>query len=215
MKPGGKQVARDGNAGDAYISPMSAALKLPDHRMTVEQFLAWDRGEGDPDRWILRDGVPEMMGTPSQAHAAIQAELGRMTGNALAERGSPCRVMTAGGVIPAFGRATNMLSPDLAVTCDPPGPEHAIPNPVVLIEILSPSNARETRLTLPAFATIPSVRDIVVLESERIAAEVFRRDAAGNWGPPVETLGAEDVLRLDSIGFAAPLRAAYRTAGLA
>ena len=193
---------------------MSAALQPPPRHMTVEEFLAWDPPAGDPDRWILRDGVPEMMGTPSQAHAAIQAELALLIGLHLRDRDMPCRVLTAAGVIPAFRREENMLSPDLAVTCDPAFRQHAIPNPVVLIEILSPSNARETHANLAAFATIPSVTEIVVLESERIGAEVMRRGADGQWGAPVERLGAEDMLRLPAIGFAAPLRAAYRTAGL-
>ena len=112
--------------------------------MAVEEFLAWEPPAGDPDRWILRDGVPEMTGTPGQAHAAIQAELAyRLTAH-LRDRDMPCRVLTAGGVIPAFRREENMLSPALAVTCDPASRQHAIPNPVVLIEILSPSDARAT-----------------------------------------------------------------------
>nr|MDA8248125.1 Uma2 family endonuclease [Rhodospirillales bacterium] len=131
--------------------------------MTVEEFLAWDPGDGNSRRWILRDGVPEMMGTPSQQHAAIQSELAYLLTAHLRERGSPCRVLTAGGVIPAFRREENMLSPDLAVTCDPAYRQHAIPNPVMLIEILSPSNARETHANLAAFATIPSVAEIVVI----------------------------------------------------
>ena len=182
--------------------------------MTVEEFLAWDPGDGNSRRWILRDGVPEMMGTPSQQHAAIQSELAYLLTAHLRERGSPCRVLTAGGVIPAFRREENMLSPDLAVTCDPAYRQHAIPNPVMLIEILSPSNARETHANLAAFATIPSVAEIVVIDSQRIAAEVMRRDADGVWTAPVERLGPDDTLRLASIGFVAPLRAAYRTAGL-
>src|SRR5205823_6334405 len=56
---------------------------------------------------------------------------------------------------------------------------------------------------------------IVVLATGRIAAEVLRRGPDGAWPEQPELLGPGDELSLDSIGFAAPLKAAYRTSGIA
>ena len=107
-----------------------------------------------------------------------------------------------------------MLVPDLAVTCAPPSGGTGLPDPVLLVEILSPSNVRETRANVWAFATIPSVTEIVLIETARIGAEILRRGPDGTWPARPEMLGPDDDLRLDSIGFVAPLRAAYRTAGM-
>lgn len=202
---------------------MSAALdlahapgtpRLPRRRMTVAEFMAWNPGDGTVERWVLRDGEPEMMTPPSGRHGWIQAELARLLGNHLAERGSRCVVATNPGVIPALRSRHNMLSPDIGITCDPDANVHELTRPVVLIELLSPSNESETRANVWAFATLPSVMEIVLIDCVRIAAEVLRRGPDGAWPADPEMLGAEDVLRLPSIGFAEPLRAAYRTAGL-
>ena len=59
-------------------------------------------------------------------------------------------------------------------------------------------------------------RDSSGLRSTAIAAEILRRRADGTWPEQPEIVDADlGELRLDSIGFAAPLRAAYRTSGTA
>ena len=182
--------------------------------MTVPEFRAWDPGDGTGERWVLRDGEPEMMAPPSGRHGVIQAELAYLLVAHLRERNTACRAVTNAGVIPHLRSAHNMLSPDIAVTCDPDFSTHEVTNPVVLIEILSPSNESQTRANVWAFSTIGSVAEIVIIDSVRIAAEVLRRKPDGGWPDDAELLGADDTLRLDAIGFAAPLRAAYRGSGL-
>jgi Uma2 family endonuclease len=54
---------------------MPAALKMPPHPMTVAEFLHWDPGDGQSERWVLRDGIPEMMNPPSDRHSRILARL--------------------------------------------------------------------------------------------------------------------------------------------
>jgi hypothetical protein len=86
--------------------------------------------------------------------------------------------------------------------------------PLVLIEILSPTNVSKTRANIRAYRTIAKLADIVVPRSTAIAAEILRRRADGTWPEQPEIVDADGELRLDSIGFAAPLRAVYRTSGL-
>ena len=133
------------------------ALRKPLPDMTVAEFLEWDSGDRSGALWQLRDGEPEMMAPASDPHGMIQSELGRLIGNHLADSGSPCRVGTAPGVVPRVRSSRNLLVPDLGVTCTPPAGGPTMQDPVVLIEILSPSNARETRANVWAYTSILSV----------------------------------------------------------
>ena len=56
-----------------------------------------------------------------------------------------------------------------------------VPDPVLLIEILSPSNEAQTRANIWAYTTIPSVREILAVHSTRIEAELLRRNPDGSW----------------------------------
>jgi Uma2 family endonuclease len=188
---------------------MSASRKLPP--LTVTDFLAWCPEDGQ--RWQLIDGEPVAMAPARFRHAAIQAEVARLIGNHLAEQRSPCVVLAAPGVVPQVRAAWNFRIPDLGVTCSPPAANDlAMPSPVLLIEVLSPSNARDTWANVWAYTTIPSVREILILHTAEHRAELLRRGADGAWpaGPDQVTDGD---LTLDSIGFTAPLAALYRTAG--
>ena len=83
-----------------------------------------------------------------------------------------------------------------------------------LIEILFPSNQAETWANVWAYATIPSVQEILVLKTASIGAELLRRNQDGSW--PRQPLAIETgELTLESIGFSIPLAAAYRTTRLA
>ena len=87
--------------------------------------------------------------------------------------------------------------------------------PIVLIEILSPTNVSKTRANVRGYQTIPTVTEIVVLRSTSIVAEILRRQPDGSWPEQPELVTGDSMLRIDSIGFAEPLRSAYRTTDLA
>lgn len=192
---------------------MSTALKMPP-RMTVDEFLEWEPDDRSGALWQLRDGEPEMMAPASDRHGSIQAQLAFLIISHLDSRGSACRVVTAPGVVPAERSEDNCLVPDLGITCAPPTGEHLMREPLVLIEILSPTNVSKTRANIRAYMTIPCVQEIVVAHSTAIVAEVLRRGADRAWPQQPEVIDADSDLRLDSIGFVAPLRNAYRTSGL-
>ncbi len=193
---------------------MSTALQTPWHRMTVAEFLDWDSGDRTGALWQLRDGEPEMMAPASDPHGSIQSEMSYLLTAHLRSRGSPCRVVTTPGVVPAQRSEENCLVSDLGVTCAPPTGAHLMHEPVVLIEILCPTNVSKTRANVQAYRVIPTVAEIVVLHSTAIAAEILRRRHDSSWPDQPERIDVEGTLRLDSIGFAAPLRDAYRTTNL-
>jgi Uma2 family endonuclease len=190
---------------------MWAGPKLP-FNLTVEEFLRWCPGDGQ--RWQLVDGEPMAMVPARYGHAALQSEVSRAIGNHLADRRSPCVVLTTPGVVPHVRAGMNFRVPDLGVTCAPVAPEAVfVPAPVLLVEILSPGNERDSWSNVWAYTTIPSVQEILVLHTKEIRAELLRRQPDGIW--PANTLQVtEGELILDSIGFAAPVAALYRTAGI-
>ncbi len=104
--------------------------------------------------------------------------------------------------------------PGLGITCAPPTGEHLMHEPLVLIEILSPTNVSKTRANVRAYLTISGVAEIVVLHSTAMVAEILRRSTDGAWPQQPDIIAADGELRLDNIGFAALLRDAYRTTGL-
>lgn len=193
---------------------MSSALKTPFHRMTVTEFLDWDSGDRSGARWQLRDGEPEMMAPASDRHGSIDARLVYLFSAHLDALGSHCRVVSAPGAVPSHRSEENCLVPDIGITCTPPSGARLMHEPLVLIEILSPTNVSKTRANVRAYRTIPTVAEIVVLHSTAVAAEVLRRGSASTWPRQPEIVDGQGTLRLDSIGFAAPLRDAYRTTGL-
>jgi len=100
-----------------------------------------------------------------------------------------------------------MRVPDLAVSCEASSVgQRGLTEPTLVIEILSPSNESETRENVWAYTTIPTVREILLIRSTRIAAELIRLGADGVRPPnpqPVDT------------DFACPLAAIYENAHLA
>jgi Uma2 family endonuclease len=191
---------------------MSTELTPPD-LMTVAEFLAWDApGE---TRWQLVDGEPIAMAPTSRTHGTLQLELGRLIGNHLADAGDRCTVIAAAGIIPRVRASENFRIPDLAVTCTRyETEEYDVSNPVLIVEILSPSNRADTWRNVWAFTTIPSLREILILSSTAVRAELLRRGSDGSW--PAASMVIEDGdLTFDSIDLTVPLATIYRTTRLA
>jgi Uma2 family endonuclease len=107
--------------------------------------------------------------------------------------------VTEPGVITRIRSHINLRVPDLAITLAPDAPgQQALPDPIALIEVLSPGNASDTWDNVWAYATMPSVREIVIVHSTRVLAEVLRRGTDGHWPEQPEQIGADDTLRLES-----------------
>ena len=191
--------------------PMSTAVTLPD-LLTVDAFLRWEAPMGQ--LWQLVDGVPHAVAPASPTHAAILGEVAALLRNHLTMKKASCFVMVAPGVIPRVQSDINMHIPDLAVTCSPALPgDNAIRDPVLVIEVLSPSNRAETWTNVWSYTTIPSVREILVLHSTSIGADLLRRGPDGTWPERPQAIKHDD-LALDSIGFTGLLAAFYRTTWL-
>jgi Uma2 family endonuclease len=183
--------------------------------MTVAEFLDWP-GDGSGRTFQLVDGEVQAVSPNSPTHGTIQMTLGALILNMLVAAGSRCRVVAEPGVITPIRSHMNMRVPDLGITAtaDAPG-QRALPDPIVLVEILSASNGKDTWDNVWAYTTIPSVREIVVVHSTRVLAEKLRRGADGRWPDKTDKIGQDGTLRLESIDFACSLREAYAQTHLA
>lgn len=176
-----------------------SALPKP---MTLEDFVAWE------ERQELRyeyDGIEaRAMTGGTVAHSTIQTNLIAVLGSAL--RSKPCRAI---GNLLKVRTATSIRYPDALIVCGPPKPKSTFTtDPVVLFEILSPSSAR---LDLGAknveYQGLASLRRYVVLHQTQAAAEMFARDAEGEW--TYAFLDARGVLDMPEAGIVIPLSEIY------
>ena len=183
--------------------------------MTVADFLDWG-GDGSGRKFQLVDGELRAMSPGSVTHGRIQMTLGRLIGNHLVEKRGPCQVVSEPAVATRVRANINMRVPDLGVTCTPDAPgQQTLPDPILLIEILSPGNATDTWDNVWSYTTIPSVREIAVVHSTRVLVELLRRGADGSWPEEPEEIGSQGILRLESIGFACALADVYAQTHLA
>ncbi len=188
---------------------MTIAHRQLPPRMTVADFLDWP-GDGTGKGFQLVDGEPRAMAPASATHGIIQAALAQVIGQRLAETGSRCIVATEPAVVPRVRATANMRVPDLGVTCTRiEAGQIELPDPVLLIEILSPGNEADTRDNVWAYATIPSVQEILVVHSTRMTAELLRRRADRSWPEEPEEIAANGTLRLEAIDLTCPLAELY------
>ena len=177
--------------------------------MTLDEFLAWP-GDGTGTKYQLVDGELRAMAPASNTHGTIQSRFIRFIDAHLDVPGNRCRVVTAPGIDVRVVANMNYRIPDLGVSCAPDGAgESELQDPILLIELMSPSNKSDTMANVWAYTTIPTVREILIVQTTRIEADLLRRQADGSWPPQAERIGAEGVLELASIDLKRRLREFY------
>lgn len=152
--------------------------------MTMEEYLAWEARQ--EFKHELVDGVPMLRwpGQGAQAMAGASAAHNVICRNAivaLARRlpkgcspfGSDAKIL-----IEAVGRARY---PDVTVQCGPFDPKQThLPNPVAVIEVLSPSNTWfDQSDRLRDYQSVASIAHILFLSQERAEGELLSRDGEG------------------------------------
>jgi len=163
--------------------------------MTLKEFLRWD--DGTDTRYELIDGFPVAMAPPAEAHRILAVRLGSRIDAALAGR-RPCNAQIEPGVVRP-DRADSYYVPDIAVTCEPnEAGRQAMVDPILIVEILSASTERtDRRLKLPAYQTMESVREIMLIDADSHHAELYRREN-DRWGIQL-VRGAEASLFLSTV----------------
>jgi Uma2 family endonuclease len=151
--------------------------------MTVEEFLEWD--DGTDTRYELVDGVPIAMAPPMGTRRTIAANAATLVNVALDTR-PPCRAEVEAGV--RRGTRSYYVA-DVSATCEAPDNAGPLAAPFLIVEILSPSTrAHDLRRKLPFYKTLPSLREIWLIDSERRWVQVWRREGEA-WAEPQDLVG--------------------------
>jgi Uma2 family endonuclease len=188
---------------------METVRRRPPSRMTTADFIDWP-GDGTAKTYQLVDGEPRAMSPASATHGLIQGTLARLIGRRLAEAGGRCQLVVEPAVVPRLRANSNLRVPDLGVTCTPiRAGQIELPDPVLIVEILSPGNEPDTWENVWAYASIPSVEEILVVQSTRIGVELLRRRPDRSWPEDPQAIEANGTLRLDSVDFACPVAEFY------
>jgi Uma2 family endonuclease len=194
---------------------MSNTLRKPPPRMTVAEFLAWP-GDGSGRKFQLVDGEVRAIPPGSVVRGLIHTDLVCLVANHLEAIGSRLHALFRPPTVPRACASLNLRYPVLGVTAAPVRLDQFVaPDPVLLIEIRTPENAADVWDNVWAYCTIPSLREIAVVHSTRVLAEVLRRRPHGHWPEDPDEIGPGGTLTLESIGLRCPLAEAYAQTHLA
>jgi Uma2 family endonuclease len=178
------------------------------HPWTVEAYLWLERNSLVKHEYV--DGTVYALAGGTRAHSRIAMNAGRLLEEALDE--SPCRVFNSDIKVRVSPRIFRYA--DLAVTCDSSDDgydeedEDYISFPTVILETLSTSTRREERSTkFEEYRTIPSFREYVLAEPDRMVVHLYRRQDDGGWS--LTTFEAGDEVPLESLGVRLPVAALY------
>ena len=195
---------------------MAHAQSIAEKRplMTVEEFLDWDGG-GHIGKLELVNGQIRAMAPASATHHMIQGNIFAAIHAHLKRSEGPCSAAPEASIVPRFDSRHNTRAPDISVTCEPVTAAKLFPDPVIIVEVLSPSNEKQTWEAINACATIPALREILVIHSERVHARIYRRDETGAWPKTGIRVKAGEMVELREIGLHFPLNQAYSKTHLA
>lgn len=175
-------------------------------RLSYAEYLAIEQASDVKHEYCEGHVVAMAGGTPE--HALLKTNLTVLVGSAL--RGRPCRAFDADlrVRVPATTLATY---PDLTVICGPlvrdAEDRDAATNPTLLVEVLSPSTAGYDRgEKLDHYGRIPTLREVVLVDSARMHVDVYRRLGDAAWerhgyepGERVPLASLELTLEVDAI----------------
>lgn len=174
-------------------------------KFTPEEYFAWEEQQLERHEYI--DGEVYAMSGGTQNHSDIAMNFGFMLKSYL--RGSGCKTFNSDLRIKIF-ESNKYTYPDLSVTCDDRDkttPQY-ITHPCLIVEVLSPSTeAYDRGNKFKLYRKNPSLRDYVLVESDRMAIDLYRKDEAGNWY--ILNYEAGDSIELKSINLACAIEQVY------
>jgi Uma2 family endonuclease len=151
------------------------------------------------------------MGT-TDAHGTIRGNLFTLLRTHV--RGRPCRVYMADMKL-RVDAADASFYPDLLVTCAPE--DHASSRfkrqPTLLVEVLSATTAAFDRgQKFAIYRQLPSLREYVLIEQDRMSVECLHRDEQNRW--VLQAYGPGDRVELSSLDFGTAIETLYEDVAL-
>lgn len=143
-----------------------SAIALPQQRMSAEEFLAWSQTQAG--RYELAGGEVFAQSAERVAHAKIKGRAYMALHNALRAKGVYCHALPDGMAVRID--ADTVFEPDAQVYCGPELPPDTIivDNPVIVVEVLSPSTGKNDALgKLAAYFRLPSVAHYLIVSPDQ------------------------------------------------
>jgi len=135
-------------------------------RLTREEFHRW--AEGQPQRYERVAGEPVAMSPERIQHVRIKTRVWAALDRAVREAGLDCEALGDGVTIEVD--ADTDYEPDALVNCGPalPPDATAATNPVIVLEVLSPSaQSVDSGEKLADYFRVPSIQHYLVIRSRR------------------------------------------------
>ena len=155
---------------------------------TRDEFRRWEDARQDDRRFERIDWRPVQMPPDRSAHALVKAAVWRELNEAIRAAGVPCKAYPDGMTV-EVADATDYL-PDALVNAGPPIPMNdvAATNPVIVVEVETPSTARfDRREKLAGYFRVASIQHCLMVRVD--PREVWH---ARRVGDRVETAGVTD-----------------------
>jgi Uma2 family endonuclease len=190
-----------------YDRNVSTQPQIPS-RMSVDEFLAW--AEGRPGRYELVGGEVVAQAAERAAHWKVKLATHVALLQAARAKGLPCHVVPDGATVRVD--ETTAYEPDAMVYCGPEAPPSAllVENPVIVVEILSPSTGRtDRRRKLADYFRLPSVAHYLIIDPDEVLVIHHQRH-----GDDILTrILREGTIVLDPPGFVVAVTEIYRADG--
>ena len=175
-------------------------------RFDAQNYLEWEAGQAEKHQYL--DGEVFAMVGASDAHVTIAGNVYMALRQHL--RGGPCSVFISDMKL-RVEEDNAFFYPDVFVTCAAADREQGQYKsaPSLVVEVLSPSTSAYDRgAKFAAYRKLPSLGEYLLIDSERLSADLFRRDEAGRWVLYPFDAAAQQ-LDLASVGLQLPLSALY------
>jgi Uma2 family endonuclease len=151
---------------------------LPKSKMTVDDYLAW--AQDKPGRFELYAGVVYAM-TPERAgHAKVKFAVQVALRAAIQRSGLPCHMLPDGMTVRVDAHTAH--EPDALIYCGEELPDTAVevPNPVIVVEVLSPSTRHiDASAKLAGYFRIRDVQHYLIVDPDSRLVIHHARGGAG------------------------------------
>src|SRR5436305_8301833 len=189
---------------------MAVEHRAPYERMSPEEYLTLV--EQDPEHaYEYLDGRVYMMTGGSPDHSIIGSNLNGLLQAFL--RGRRCIVYNSDDYVQLSEHYR--VCPDVTVSCDPRdrGAKEVIRYPSLVVEVLSSTTeARDRGQKSLQYRACPSIQEYLLISSEFLLVEVFRREKHGFW--TLYTLGPNDIIELNSLDISFTFAEIYQNTSL-
>jgi Uma2 family endonuclease len=171
--------------------------------MTVEEYLAWSDSQSERQRTELINGQIVVMPSERLIHSRVKGSAYLALLRAVKAADLPCEALPDGPGVRIDEHT--VYEPDALVFCGgtPPPASMLIPNPVILVEVLSPTTGHhDTSAKLIGYFKLPSVAHYLVLDPDHRTVTHYTRNSTPNvlscgplrLDPPGLDLTIEDLL---------------------